>query len=178
MEFSEIANRSPFSFLLPAPLLPAPLNCAAPPAVAVEGHPRATYCLLDSTRRTEAPRRPLPSRWCFLRSATRPRPPAGCHLAAVVARAARSPGALSRACNSTTRTPSTSSPHPFARSLPRLPKSAPPSTRNPGELDAATGLPLQPSSARTDPLSSSTVGPRSSPTHPPRPISTGAPSPS
>jgi len=124
------------------------------------------------------PRNPGPTPFALVPPplATRPRRASrGCHLAAAVARAAQHPRPSSIARISTPGSSTTRSPRSLARSLPRLPKPAPPSTRNPGELDAAAGPPLQTPSACADPLESSTVGPRSSPTHPPRPIFTGTP---
>ena len=71
LEFSDIANRPPFSFL-PAPLLPAPLNRAAPPAAspansdfafASRWHPRVapppSFLALEPPRPCHAPT-PLP----------------------------------------------------------------------------------------------------------------------
>ena len=70
--FFEIANQSTFSFLQPASSVSCCRCCAAPP-VAVEGQPGPLLLALASTHRTEAPHRPLPSRWSLHRLATRPR---------------------------------------------------------------------------------------------------------
>jgi len=58
----------------------------------------------------------------------------GCHLAAAVASIAQNLGSTARVRPNTRRSPALVSPRSLARSLPRLPKPAPPFIRNAGEL--------------------------------------------
>ena len=149
-------------------LLSLTADSATPPAAAL-GRPRPTPTspLLRAGVHASRPSSSTPSSFALDLPSLRHAPAEasrGCHLAAAVARAAQHPRPSSIARISTPGSSTTRSPRSLARSLPRLPKPAPPSTRNPGELDAAAGPPLQTPSACADPLVSSTVGPQSSPT--------------
>jgi len=160
-------------------LLSLTADSATPPAAAL-GRPRPTPTspLLRAGVHASRPSSSTPSSFALDLPSLRHAPAEasrGCHLAAAVARAAQHPGPPSIARISIPGSSTTRSPRSLARSLPSFPKPAPPFIRNPGELDAAAEPPLQLSSARADPLESSTVGPRSSPTHPPLPIATRAP---
>ena len=72
LEISEIAKQSIFFHLRPTPL---PSLTAGKAALSRRSGPppRATSCLLASTRRTDAPHRPHSSRWRPPRFATPPR---------------------------------------------------------------------------------------------------------
>ena len=61
------------------------------PTAVVEGQPGHLLLALASTRRAEAPHRPLPLALCPPRSATTHRPPAGRHLATDMASSEQSP---------------------------------------------------------------------------------------
>ena len=127
MEFLEITNRSTFFHLQPAPLLPCspaqrrpPLWAASPATSCLRWHPRVALDLSTASTPRAGPLFPLPRH---------PEATAGRHLA--VARPRQSPRAQSLARIDTTRTHSTSSPRPFARSLPRIPRTPPPPARAP-----------------------------------------------
>jgi len=115
----EIANQSRFFHLLPACLLCSSgrRRCAAPPATL--GRPEATSCSRwPPMRRARAAAALLPLTLELPRSATHPEPPAGRHLAAVMAGSLQHPRTPTRACTSTQSTTSFYSTLSFAASSP------------------------------------------------------------
>ena len=175
LEISEIAKQSFFFHLRPTPLLALPSACrraahrSGPP-------PRATSCsrwlprvvpklptALPLALEPLTPRHATPTRFC------------SCHLAAAVASTAQSLGSPSRVRPNTGRSPASVSPRSLARSLPRLPKPAPPFIRNAGERKPpSTRLTAAPPPALTPQLAP--LEPRTSPWpllvtyHPPKPL--------
>ena len=176
----DIANRPPFSSL-PAPLLPAPLNRAAPPAASPANSDFAFASRWHPRVAPEPPHRPPSSRWSLPGRATHPRRfqsrPGGRHRDAVVERPLQHPRASFRARPSLWRTPILYSARSLSDSPLRRPRTPPPLRRTPASSPSPSNPLLRPSPPQINPVSSSYLVPRCSPTLFPLQSFTGASSP-
>ena len=165
LEFSDIANRLPFSFL-PASLLPAPLNRAAPPAASPANSNFAFASRWHPRVAPEPPHRPPSSRWSLPGRATHPRRfqsrPGGRHRDAAVERPLQNPRVSSRAHPSLWRTPTLYSARSLSDSPLRRPRTPPPLRKTPASSLSPSNPLLRHSSHSIDPTSSFALTSRSS----------------
>ena len=144
------------------PACSAPRRRCSAPSPPWRASPATSCSRWPPTRRARPPPPLFAFALCLPCLATQHRASGGRHLAAAVESSGQSPRAQSLARSGTTRTPLTSSPRPFARSLPRIPRMPPPPARAPTSSTSPSNPLLRLSPPSIDLTNRSASLPRSS----------------